>query len=395
MNAKRFDPQLRPNSNKRCNRRWLIYLLAAIVTQLAIRSYLLVEIHGNDTGTAKCDKQHSEVRIVEINYPAPALATAAQPLPTTPSPLPPPPQQQREEPKQDIIAYSYSKGDRFGSSVLDMLGADALCFAMNYTYVGACRTPDLLEFHYEKQGKEITIERDVEKDVVLAKLGLSQWEHYGVSCPNPNTTENVVLLDEGTYRSNPFRLFTEEYLHHLRNKLVFTTAENSSNIFRIAVHLRRGDVNICSPGGWPFRYRYIPNAYYLTLLDQIIEGLGNSTVPYQVTIFTEPEEPDATEPFQPFLDRGYTIQTGGDEVEVWQAMIHADVFVMSQSFFSGLPAILNAHGRVYFPPKPLTRPKVHAMSPLPGWIEPTPELTKLTHDEIKRLEKECEAFAEK
>lgn len=295
---------------------------------------------------------------------------------------------------RSIVAYSPAKGDRFGSSILEMLGADAFSLQKKFTYRGACRTPKLENIHYRRFGKQVTLDRDIEKDSVLARLGIMHWEHYGLPCPTEDG--NVVLLDPDDFRNNPFDVFTAEYLETLREKLVLVdsdhnlTQQREGTILHVAVHLRRGDVDVCSTGGLIYRYRYLPNAYYLTLLDDITNELERSgQKPYEITIYTEPEETGATESIEPFIERGYTIQTGGDEVEVWREMAQADVFVMSQSWFSGLPAILNKNGQVYFPPRPLQASQRHAMAPLPGWIQPTAKLVKLYHTELRRLQEQC------
>lgn len=289
-----------------------------------------------------------------------------------------------------VEAYSFAKGDRFGSSILDMLGADAYAFSKHWTYVGACRTPQLRATHYRRFGQNVTEQRDLEKDKLLERLGITHWLHYGVDCPPPddeNGGHSIVLLENELFRSNPFQLFSEEYLQRLRRKLHRNNNNNNNSdgtkrspttsLFTVAVHLRRGDITVCH-GHSRVVYRYLPNVYYLRILDGIEQKelqSGNRSI--KVNIYTEPERPDALESLQEFRDRGYNIIFGGDELEVWNDMINADAFVMSDSYFSGFPAILKTHGEIYFPP----RGEVvdHEMTPLRGWHVPTKELTALSN----------------
>lgn len=284
--------------------------------------------------------------------------------------------------------YSFAKNDRFGSSLLDMFGADAYAEHVNATFVGACR-PDAQRLQLE-QKKTHVLALDQEKTRVLHRLGLLHWKEYGIACPDDDDDE--VMIDPTLYRDHPMEHFTDTWLDSLRTKIVLSKHPSlekdvlrTPNVFSVVVHLRRGDLDVCHR---LHGFRYIPNAYYLAVMDAIEEENANRRM--EVIFYTESAEEHAKQPqlesLQVFRDRNYTIVMGGDEVSVWTSMMEADIFVMSQSFFSTIPAILNIHGRVFFPPPHgLNR---HAMQPLGHWELPRPKWTQLVKEERERLQRE-------
>lgn len=324
------------------------------------------------------------------------------PPPRPESPIPP-----EANPNVVIEAYSYAKPDRFGSSLLDQLGADAYAFAHNWTYVGACRTPAVIAEAIRKHGNKVPWLRDIEKKKLLARFGFTEWKPYGLDCPldlhnmtNTNATTtgtpqlvpqaSPVLVPEELYRNDPFLHFSPAYIRHLHQRLELhaqprvSSSSSSSEVLQIAVHMRRGDIRPCGPN-WSLTYRYLTNSYYQRMVDTILlEQPASSS--YNVTVYTEPVRADTLESYDEFRDRGYHVVVGGDEFDVWQDMIHADALVMSQSFFSGLPGMLNARGKVYAPPPPKLGTNIHIMTPLSFWIQPSAELVDFADEELGRLQ---------
>jgi hypothetical protein len=111
----------------------------------------------------------------------------------------------------------------------------------------------------------------------------------------------------------------------------------NGNVFHIAVHIRRGDVDLC-------RYwrRYLPNSHYLRLIQESTPA-NQST---RVTIFSETR---SFESFEDFRALNYTLKLDTDLETVWQALLTADVAILSKSTFSLVPSFLNPNTVVYTP----------------------------------------------
>ena len=222
------------------------------------------------------------------------------------------------------------------------------------------------------------------------------------------TTPRYELLEYDTYASIVSESFSKEWLDYIRSRsLLYSSSslhekENVSQKqqqttriwmeqrqqdqqqghYQIVVHVRRGDVTLC---GTKFK-RYFPNAYYLALIDQYKQQSTQTTRtngstrqqqeeqhqqqeeqqrPVNVTIFSNLEDPNAHNAHEPreswydFTSRGYHVVLGSDLGETWQAMIAADVLILSKSSFSHVPAMFNRHGTVVYTP--------YWTQPLPGW----------------------------
>lgn len=103
----------------------------------------------------------------------------------------------------------------------------------------------------------------------------------------------------------------------------------------IVVHIRRGDVNMDYEQTGDY-YRYIPNSYFLNLLEKIRRPNDH------VIIFSQ-----KTESFEEFVNEGYDVKLDTSVVQAWKTIIESDVFIMSRSSFSYVPALF-AHGAVYY-----------------------------------------------
>lgn len=289
----------------------------------------------------------------------------------------------------EILAYSRARNDRFGSSLVQMLLGDAYAFAHNWTYVGACRTND---------PGEVARSKDPKKDELLARMGLTHWEPHGIPCPPQNSsTGGFEMITPIHHHQNDIaRWITEDYLQLLHRKMNLTEQQQTrhvfSNEFVVAVHIRRGDIDPCfGRAAGKQKLRYLPNYYYLATIDRIVrQSLAEGeTRPMRVEIFVEEawNETTATESMAPFYDRGYQIYAGGDEFDVWQSMIQSDAFVMSNSFFSSLPALLKTRGDVYFPVPPDLEMKESMKMAV--WKSPTAVVKNRTMIEREKLFQQC------
>lgn len=329
---------------------------------------------------------------LEANPPTAPKNTPSSSSVATSPPQPPHPESEGLVLPKQRVALSQAKNDRFGSSLTDMVFGDAYAFAHNLTYAGACRDfkpPSALEM-------------DPVKDELLARLGFTHWEPYGAPCPEEKDDGSWVLINSRMHRYNVSRWITEDYLESLHGKLKNNkdhqlTPEEQSKQFVITAHLRRGDLDLCfGNAAGQQKLRYLPNAYYLATIDRILEQHGRredddmgTRRPVQVNVFVEEEPENSTESLAPFRDRGYHVHIGGDEYDVWHSMIQSDAFIMSNSFFSCLPAILKPHGDIYSPVLSSAVGKGDQRYKIRSWKEPTEEVVNLVELELERLLEQC------
>ena len=66
----------------------------------------------------------------------------------------------------------------------------------------------------------------------------------------------------------------------------------------------------------------------------------------EISIFSES---NSSESFEQFLEIGCTLKLDLDLVETWKELINSDVFFMSKSSFSYVPAMYNKNLIVYYP----------------------------------------------
>jgi hypothetical protein len=228
--------------------------------------------------------------------------------------------------------YSICRGDRSGSVIADMLYAHAFAFANNLTYAGNC-----------------CVTRGTPKADTRALLQDLHWnEIIPFQCPegvdnqnynvkNANATAiHPLLLNKDVYRLQGERTnFKPAWKNHIKEALSEYSSKSSGNTkpFEMVVHIRRGDVHPCT-----YKRRYLPNDHFIQLIDRYTpkELVGR---PVHVTIYSES---DSYEPLDVFISRNYTIKLDTERLaEVWQALSTADVAILSRSYFSIVPAIIN------------------------------------------------------
>ena len=194
--------------------------------------------------------------------------------------------------------------------------------------------------------------------------------------------------------SNPFPvvdLQTNIYLHvqkHFLNRLALEA--NTSNLKRIVIHIRRGsNGSDLLPG--EMAPRMLPNIYYLTLVNEILEKNCSIGEKMEVLIITDtPNEEITFKPIESQFDNWITeprlkngsvtikgesfsefqsdyiskleISHGGDPILAIGQMKTADFLIMSRSALSYVGAILNAEGVIFYPPS-------YGPKPMPKWIK--------------------------
>ena len=201
------------------------------------------------------------------------------------------------------IAVSRCRADRCGAVIQDMLYAHAWAAHSSQVYGGCCR-------------------RVHDCRSLLSVLNLSAVLNQDVDCSNATTVPST------TYRKE-LRYFTLSWLTHIRS---FQVTIRPKQQHTIVAHVRRGDVSIKTPK------RYLPNSYYISKIEE--RRLSSS----RVIIFTE---------FAPGLDdfyqRNYTVSFTPNLSVIWSTILNADVFIMSRSSFSYVPALFSRGIVVYSP----------------------------------------------
>jgi hypothetical protein len=160
------------------------------------------------------------------------------------------------------IYFSQARRDRSGSVIVDMLMCHAYSFRHNVTYGGACRHPEDRHTH------------DQNTLYLLKSAGLQDILPF--SCPNMTAFPNSKIIPDSIYRQNDTHIFTRNYVDFIRHQVRYSPLSNSSKP-SIAVHIRRGDVDLCGDVR-----RYMPNSHFLSLIEKYSSGDGN-----HVTIYSE------------------------------------------------------------------------------------------------------------
>eukprot|EP00980_Cylindrotheca_fusiformis_P026347 scaffold15914_cov80-Cylindrotheca_fusiformis.AAC.5 len=232
---------------------------------------------------------------------------------------------------------SLADGDRSGAIILLMLKAHAYSYANGLKYKGHC----------------FDSSQSVYKSLEKCLKGLSVSSFLNLSCPPGYEftmgSDHPSIIDLQEYQR--YDLLTPQWLAHIRyerfkNRLapsISNSAASARSSFRIAVHLRRGDVNPCRNST---KNRYFPNQFYLDLIERYTPK--NISLPLKVTIFSESR---THEPFDDFVDRGYNMALGTDLGDTWNEMATADILILGESTFSLIPAIFS-EGLVVYPRTP-------------------------------------------
>lgn len=231
------------------------------------------------------------------------------------------------------MMYARLRRDRSGASIIDMLSAHAFAFAKNMSYGGACPVDPNIETykHLEEQIR------------LIQSLGLE--DELPLACPK-NRNE---IFHFKKYR---YAEFSPAWLDYMRSRIQYREDHlNSKDIKQVSVHVRRGDVGPCQ-----YSDRYLPNSYYLEVLESMgalnTNNDSNSTTKYNITIHSESNSFESWRDFETAFKNITTTQLNldldSDLVSTWNAMVNADVLVASRSAFSFATAILS-RGTVLFP----------------------------------------------
>jgi len=181
---------------------------------------------------------------------------------------------------------------------------------------------------------------------------------------NKAISENILL-------SVTFPIFTinnNKEILNLSHCIDFNWLQTTytSNKLKICIHIRRGDVLFMET-----ELRYLPNSYYISVMDQLVYILSHTNISYEFHIYTESftkninitsdfrsdfnknldviVEPENFDDFKKFNNIVWHINT--DPVDSFIDLCNSDILVTSVSAFSYLAGIVNKKSLVIIPKK--------------------------------------------
>jgi len=260
--------------------------------------------------------------------------------------------------------------DRSGAAIIAMISQHALAFRNGWKLGGICG------YTFNKETNE----------EALRALGLDSILFY--ACPDQSEEKNAYFIEDSElklaqYASSPtWRDYMKRAASLPPPARTNVKTGKDEDIFRVAVHIRRGDVSLCSGNAWR---RYSPNSHFLRTIDWVMQNVTHPNV--QITIYTNPpgkrQKLRQYETLDVFRERGYIVDEGESSVsETLVALLRADVTITSRSTFPIVPSVLKlGQGRV-------VATAFKHFTPLPGW-----EMVPL--DFMHKMVKDMETFQQK
>lgn len=281
------------------------------------------EQHPVDVDDETQQQQQQQPNDDEEEETTPQPPTESSPHDETPTETP------DDTPK--IKYYCDAKTDRAGAQILDLLMMDSFIFYQGGVFGGACPN-----FSNAKDQAKFDAHLD-DKLELIRLLGLENM--FKFECP---TKEDLASGKAKMLRKNEYHkfgdYFTMEWVKHVRAMSTFPYAQrNDQEPLQIAVHMRRGDYSPCRAG---HGQKYLPNAYYLGVLDEYLPKYCPTMDACNLTIYTEQR---SYEDFKPFEERNYHLDFDSSLEQIWTAFINADLLILSKSSFSWVPGIMNTH----------------------------------------------------
>jgi hypothetical protein len=303
---------------------------------------------------------------------------AAPPDPDLPTSSTKAPERPPPSPSRTAVAYSRMRIDRSGSVLHDVLLAHAYCFAHSLTYGGSCAMDAAAKARSSESQRLVDL-LGLSNELKLACPYEGGLKKVGNTSGPSGDDANIVVLDPKRYKNDD--LFTAEWLRYVSARRSMTEAASIADAsvdwgvappLQVAVYLRRGDVTPCFRHRGSGYGRYLPNAYYLRVLDHYVP----SNRPAAVRIYSLSNSP--AEDFDAYLRRNYTVLLDTPIREVWEALMTADFAVLSRSSFSYVPAIFNARGTVLYTD--------FWHKPLPWWVRVNQTIQERGEADLRSLQ---------
>ena len=218
------------------------------------------------------------------------------------------------------------KNDGFGAQYQAIMSGIAYCRFKNYNYI---HTP-FKEIQHNGDIKSLNNFIGIPNLRSKNDINIDITEHYS---------------GEVHRSSNPSKYYTNDTIALLRN-YYYTTSKPVIEKVDIAIHIRRGDVNMNTPK------RYTSNSYY----NKIIKFLNYKYPTYNIVIFSEGNIED----FNELNGKNLLFKLNKSIEETFHSFVSAKILVTAKSSFSYSAAILNTNEIYYidFWHKPLKNWKI-------------------------------------
>jgi hypothetical protein len=212
-------------------------------------------------------------------------------------------------------------------------------------------------------------------------LGLENEIPISPICPT-KANQTAIVLSQKQYLSTGGgkKLWTSEWIDYIKKHRIAPLTENrdfvmhTSSSRTLVVHIRRGDVSPCNN---ITEFRYLPNSYYIALIQKY------QTANHRVIVHSQERSYESWSDFNGF-DR-LELKLDSTLEETWQDMIEADVYIMSKSSFSLVPALLTNASIV-------VRPDCHWIANVAQWVTVDRSVTVGSKAKMQELRNECKEW---
>jgi len=249
-----------------------------------------------------------------------------------------------------------------GAIILDMLLGHAYAYHHGWIYGGSCG-----------EGNDVAREPE---NALLRTIGLQDFLQF--ACPRDiETKDRKKVVPSKSYVEDGTRSFTPEYVDLLKSVIRYPDRpENQKRTNTIVVHMSRGKkFTPCKKKHHRGFEPYLPNKHYQLLINKYMkDGYDNKVIIYS--------QSSSYEKFDEFREKGYELHIDEAITDVWRAVMVSDVFIMSRSAFSFVPALIaNADTKVVYTP--------FWHQGFRGWEIVRKDILGQSDAELKRLKSTC------
>lgn len=216
----------------------------------------------------------------------------------------------------------------------------------------------------------------VPENSLIESIGLQDFLQF--ACPRDiETKDRKKVVPQRSYTQDGTRVFTPEYVDLLKGVISYPKRpENQKKTNTIVVHISRGrKFTPCRKKPHRNYEPYLPNKHYQLLINKYMkDGYDNKVIIYS--------QSKSYEKFDEFREKGYELHIDEKINDVWKAVLTSDVFIMSRSAFSFVPAMLaTADTKVIYTPFWHTG--------LKNWETVRKDILSQSDAELKRLKSTC------
>jgi hypothetical protein len=234
--------------------------------------------------------------------------------------------------KSKTLMTINGKTDGFGSQLQAIFSLIAYCNYKGYTYV---HTPMYRMQHNDKNIKDFSTHMNNFINIEHKFTTIDKLCNYDKTIVHEKKEGPFVhgsFYPEYFYNSYVLNLFREMYFSKEKPELYY-----NNECINIALHIRRGDVNMKTP---KHISRYTSNNCYIELLKKM--DLTNSII----HIFSEGTEKDFEDIVTNFPNNKFEMHISEEIQTTFHHLVMADVLVLSRSSFSYCAGLLNVNTKI-------------------------------------------------